>query len=318
MKRNQYNDLDAGLVYFLALITPLVVGLVFSLIFNLIANRYGFINFSGSPVLTALYLCIVVLSFLGLFFVYNKVGKVSYKQASLFKLKFGLKNLVLCIMIAFVTLFGFNYLINYLFYLLEKIGYSPDASLPLPLNNGWWLTINLFVLAVVPAFCEEIIYRGIILNGFRRFGKVNAILISALFFALAHGSAMQFIYQFILGIILGFVLVKTGSIIASMLVHFLNNAIVIVYNYIAPTQTSNFGTTSIIASFALAIAATALLILLIYSLKEKKSVQISYNEEYNRLYPQKDKNFSSSQSKTIFWISIVISVILWSVGTFLG
>ncbi len=316
MKRNQYNDLDAGLIYFLALITPLVIGLIFSLIFNLIANRYGFINFSASPILTSLYLGIVSLSFLGLFFVYNKVGKVSYKQASLFKLRFGLKNLILCTLIAFVTLFGFNYLINYLFYVLEKIGYSPDASLPLPLNNGWWLTINLFVLAVIPAFCEEIIYRGIILNGFRRFGKINAILVSALFFALAHGSAMQFIYQFILGIILGFVLVKTGSIIASIFVHFLNNSIVVVYNYIMPAQSSNFGTTSIVASFALAIAATALLILLIYNLKEKKSVQISYNEEYNRLYPQKDRNFSSPQSKTIFWISIVISVILWTVGTF--
>ena len=151
MKRNQYNDLDSGLGYFLALVTPIIVGLFLTIIFGLIANSYGLINFTESPVLYSFYLVFVSLSFLGVFFVYNKIVKVDFKKASLFKFKFGWKNLVICVIIAFVTLFGFNSLINYLFYLLELIGYTPDASLPLPLTNGWWLTLNLLILAIIPA-----------------------------------------------------------------------------------------------------------------------------------------------------------------------
>lgn len=319
MKRNQYNDLDAGLGYFLALATPIIIGLIFSIIFGLIANRLGLNNYTDSPVLYSIYFCIISLSFLGIFLAYNKAARINAKNAGLFKFKFGWKNLVFCIIIAFVTLFGFNSLINYLFFLLEKIGYSPDTSLPLPLTNGWWLIINLFALAIIPAVCEEVIYRGIILNGFRRFGTVNAILISSLFFALAHGSAMQFFYQFILGIVLGFVLIKTGSIFASMLVHFLNNATVIVFNFVTKSQSEAvvYSVSDVISSFTLAIAAAGVLILLIYWLKEKKSVQISCNEEYNNIYKNKQKSFSSVHSRLIFWLSIIISVVLWSIGTFL-
>jgi membrane protease YdiL (CAAX protease family) len=305
-------------MFFLVLIIPVVVGLILTLIFGFIANSYGLVNFTESPILFSIYLGLVTLTFLLVFFIYNKITKTNFKAASLFKLKFGWKNLALCIIIAVVTLFGFNNLINYFFYLLEKIGYAPDTTLPLPLNNGWWLVINLFVLAVIPAICEEVIYRGVILNGFRKFGKINAVLLSALFFALAHGSAVQFIYQFILGIVLGFILIKTGSIVASMIVHFLNNAIVIVYNYGMPVQSvqTSYSSSEIVLYFVLAIASVGLLILLINWLKEKKSVQISYNEEYNKVYDNRENKFSSTQSRAIFWIACTIAVVLWAIGTF--
>lgn len=319
MKRTHYNDLDAGLTYFLVLIMPIIIGLLLTIIFDAIALKFGYLNFTASPILYSIYIAIVSLSFLAIFFIYNKITKVNFKKAGLFKLKFGWVNLVLCVIITFVTLFGFSNLVNYFFFLLEKIGYSPDSSLPLPLTNGWWLVINLIILAVIPAICEEIIYRGIILNGFRKFGKVNAILLSSLFFALAHGSALQFIYQFILGAVLGYVLIKTGSIFASMLIHFLNNAIVIVYNYILPAQDSivSYTPTEIVLSFVMAISASGALILLIYMLKEKKTMQVSNNTEYNKLYPIPEKKFSSGQSKLIFWIAIIISAVLWVAGTFL-
>lgn len=319
MKRKYYNDFDSGLMFFLILIVPVIVGLILTIIFGAIANSHGLANYTDSPVLYSSYLALVTLTYALMFFLYNKFTKTDFKSASLFKFKFGWINLILCVLIAVVTLFGFNNLINYLFYLMEKIGYNPDSSLPLPLNNGWWLTLNLFILAFLPAVCEELIYRGVILNGLRKFGRVNAVLISALFFALAHGSAMQFLYQFILGVVLGFVIIKTGSIIAGVLVHFLNNAIVIIYNYVTPatTEAVTWSTSSIILAFVIAISAVGLLILLIYGLKEKKSVQISYNQEYNKIYAVPEKRFSSSQSRLIFWVACSVSVVLWVLGTFL-
>lgn len=322
MKRNLYNDSDSSWTYLLILTIPFAVGIFISAIFQIIATRYGIADFKKNTVMTIIYIFLISLSYLAIFLIYNKKQKVRTTKASLIKIKFGWINLILCVLIAFITLFGFNSLINYLFHLLEKVGYNPDASLPLPLTNGWWLTLNIFLLAVLPAVFEELIYRGIILNGLRRFGAVNAVVISALLFALAHGSAMQFFYQFILGIVLGFVIIKTGSVIASMVVHFLNNAIVLIVGYIDvkfPQSSSiTFTTDIIIFSFVIAISSAGLLILLISRLKEKKKEdKISYNEEYEKIYEAKTKKFSNDKTKLVFFVACVISVIFWAMGTFL-
>jgi hypothetical protein len=125
---------------------------------------------------------------------------------------------------------------------------------------------------------------------------------------------MQFFYQFILGIVLGYILIKTGSIIASMFVHFLNNTIVVVYNYISPTSTPTFNATSIILSFVIAIASAGVLILLIHWLKPVKKKAVD-ETDYDNIYV--DKKFSSQQSKTIFWIACALAIAIWGIGTFI-
>lgn len=315
MKRNFYDDRDSGWMYLLALTVPAAVGIIAFFILRGIAGRFGIADFTKDSAFYTIYMVIISLSFLGMFLVYNTIKRVDIKKASLIKVNFGWKNLILCVIIAVVTLFGFNLFINYLFHLLEGVGYTPDSSLPLPLNNGWWLVANLVILAAMPAIFEEFIYRGVILNGLRRFGNVNAVMISALLFALAHGSAMQFPYQFILGVVLGFVMIKTGSILASMIVHFLNNAIVIVYNYIVPLGEQIFSTEVIILSFVIAISAVGLLFLLIFALKEKKQSQISYNEEYNKISEAR-QGFTDYKSKVIFITTCCVSAFLWVLGTF--
>ncbi|MDD4111097.1 MAG: hypothetical protein PHS54_06115, partial [Clostridia bacterium] len=122
MKRNFYNDLDSGSVYFSALIVPLIIGIILTIILGPIANSYGFSNFTESPVLLSIYLSVVTLSFLGIFLIYSKVKNVNFTKAGLFKFKFGWLNLLICVVIAVITIFGFNSFINLLFYLMELIG----------------------------------------------------------------------------------------------------------------------------------------------------------------------------------------------------
>ena len=132
---------------------------------------------------------------------------------------------------------------------------------------------------------------------------------------------MQFFYQFILGIVLGYVLIKTGSIFASMIVHFLNNAIVIVYNYVSPAPSTaiTFDVSTTITSIIIAIISAGLLFLLIRWLKERKTDKISYNQSYTELCVlDEDKKFSNTQARFIFWISCTISVVLWFIGTIVG
>lgn len=99
-----------------------------------------------------------------------------------------------------------------------------DASM---IGESGWLLLYVFVLVpVLPAVFEELLFRGVILRGFLQFGKLAAVVLSALLFALAHGNADQFIYQFLFGAALGFLYVETRNIAVCMTAHFTNNLFV--------------------------------------------------------------------------------------------
>ena len=95
------------------------------------------------------------------------------------------------------------------------------------------LLVIIFLIAIIPAFCEEILFRGFLMQniGFKR--KINfAITISALIFSLIHFNIWGFIPIFVIGIYLGALFYATQSIIPSIFFHFLNNFfIVIISNY---------------------------------------------------------------------------------------
>lgn len=87
------------------------------------------------------------------------------------------------------------------------------------------IILILSVTVVAPVF-EEVIFRGIILNGmFRKLNSKVAIVISALLFALMHMNLVQGINAFLLGILLGYIYLKTKSIHLSIFAHFINNTI---------------------------------------------------------------------------------------------
>jgi sodium transport system permease protein len=83
----------------------------------------------------------------------------------------------------------------------------------------------VLLLAVTPAICEELAFRGFILSGLRHIGqKGTAILVSSVFFGIVHGVLQQSLNAFMLGMILGYVAVHTGSILPCVLFHGVHNA----------------------------------------------------------------------------------------------
>ena len=79
---------------------------------------------------------------------------------------------------------------------------------------GLWQMILL--LAVLPAVCEELAFRGFILSGFRHLGhKWRAIVYSALFFGLTHSVLQQSMVACVLGLVLGYLAVQSGSLTLS-------------------------------------------------------------------------------------------------------
>jgi len=86
---------------------------------------------------------------------------------------------------------------------------------------------HLFVLiAVVPAICEELAFRGFILSGFRHLGhKWRAIVYSALFFGLTHSILQQQLIASLVGVVIGFVAVQTGSLLPAIVFHLIHNGL---------------------------------------------------------------------------------------------
>jgi sodium transport system permease protein len=93
-------------------------------------------------------------------------------------------------------------------------------------REGYSLWLVWFVCAITPAVCEEVVFRGFILSGLRRFGQWPAIVISSLFFGLLHPSIYQFLPTFLLGLLLGWLVWVSGSVLCSIIVHALSNGVI--------------------------------------------------------------------------------------------
>lgn len=89
--------------------------------------------------------------------------------------------------------------------------------------NVWSI---LALLAVIPACCEELAFRGFILSGLRHSGRPwLAIVVSSFLFGAVHSVLQQSIATFILGLAIGFVAVRTGSLINAILFHVTYNSL---------------------------------------------------------------------------------------------
>jgi sodium transport system permease protein len=88
----------------------------------------------------------------------------------------------------------------------------------------WWQV--LLVLAAVPAVCEELAFRGFILSGLRHMGhKWRAIVLSSLFFGITHLVIQQSLVAALVGCVIGYIAVQTGSLWPGILFHFAHNSI---------------------------------------------------------------------------------------------
>jgi sodium transport system permease protein len=100
-----------------------------------------------------------------------------------------------------------------------------------------WL---LLVVAVTPAICEELVFRGVLLQGFgSRLPMWGSIAASALIFGAFHLSfetAMRFLPTAWLGLLLGYTVWHSRSIFTGMLMHLVNNGFIVVLLYLPALQ----------------------------------------------------------------------------------
>lgn len=116
------------------------------------------------------------------------------------------------------------YLNGWLMDLLESIGIDDIlnyAATEIVYSEDYVLLH--MTLALVPAFCEEFLFRGLICARLMPYGRATAVVGSAILFGLMHGNLGQFFYTTMAGIMLGYCYVETRSIWPGVIAHMLNN-----------------------------------------------------------------------------------------------
>ncbi len=84
----------------------------------------------------------------------------------------------------------------------------------------------VLLLALVPAVCEELAFRGFMFSGLvRGGGRMRAVVVTAVLFGASHGLLQQSLAATVMGLMLGWVALRSGSVIPCLLIHFTNNAL---------------------------------------------------------------------------------------------
>ncbi len=87
------------------------------------------------------------------------------------------------------------------------------------------VVVSLLLVAVLPAICEEILFRGMIQRGLERLGAGWAVFLSGLLFGLFHFDFQRLAAQTLIGFIAAYSVYRTGSIFNGMILHFMNNGL---------------------------------------------------------------------------------------------
>ncbi len=118
----------------------------------------------------------------------------------------------------------------------------------------------IFEHALLPSVLEEILFRYIPLAFLLRYSKKGAILYSAAFFALVHCNLYQLPYAFVAGVLFALLDIALDSIIPSVILHFMNNLISVIW--IRGADVTGFKETYVIILFSMAAISLVLAVLL--------------------------------------------------------
>lgn len=141
------------------------------------------------------------------------------------------------------------------------------------LDAGYKLVLMFISIAIVPALVEEFLFRGVILSNIRPYSEGGAILISALLFGLMHQTTFQFLYTTGLGIVLGIVYVKTKSIWCGVILHFFNNYLSVIQEYLMAQQNEKTGYVVYYISILFTFLVGVILCAIAFGLRKKRTKQ---------------------------------------------
>ncbi len=213
--------------------------------------------------------------------IFAKASKPTYKY-------FGI-----CIIIGISSLFLLSGVLNYFQLLVDKLGFT-SASLKYDLDSTKNYLISLISLAIIPAICEELIFRGILVNALKQKSEIFAIILSSVMFSIFHFSPAQLLYPIFFGMILSILYLRTKNIIFPIILHFINNALSLSIQYFS--SSSEVFTHSAFMLIYAFITFAIWFVIMCYLFKDFiKTRQNSSTDNINNTTAQNNENITSSK-----------------------
>ncbi len=184
------------------------------------------VNFVDNYLLRLVLLQLILVTPAGIYLLWS--GGVRREDLAIRKLSFGAVMLTVCFTLCIRPLLT---LVNALSMLVADYTISDSMAdvatqTPFPLM--------FLCVAIVPAIFEELVYRGVFFQEYRKKSPIAGAMMSGLLFGLMHGNLNQFCYAFLLGVIFALVIEATGSIASSMLMHLTINGSSVILMYVLP------------------------------------------------------------------------------------
>lgn len=116
---------------------------------------------------------------------------------------------------------------------LGSVGlYARQNSAAMP-ADPFGIVLYVLLYVALSSVVEEFIFRGLVLQSLRRFGDGLALVCSSLLFALIHTDLLILPYAFLSGLVLGYFVLRSGSLVTGIVIHSVNNLFWVVYDVAA-------------------------------------------------------------------------------------
>lgn len=188
---------------------------------------------------------------------------------------------------------------------------STMSSLLLPEDVPGWIAY-FFLVCILPAFVEELIFRGLILGSLAGINRLWALLISAVLFGAFHGTLDQIPFAILVGLMLGAACLYFRSIYVAMAIHAANNFISVIMQLVSTycdEKTAN--RISLLLMGSLILIGTVCFVVLVAFRPEKSE------------RPEKPADTATSLSNAsagraavsapVLWVFLVVQI-LWAIG----
>lgn len=115
-------------------------------------------------------------------------------------------------------------------------------------NSAGILIVNIMIVGIFAGLGEELFFRGglmRLLGGVKSIGTHKAIWISAIIFSALHLQFFGFVPRMLLGVFFGYLLAWSGSLWLPILMHIINNSIIVTFEWINQTNGTDIDVNSI-------------------------------------------------------------------------
>lgn len=315
-----YSPDDSAIMFLCAILLPSLFAFPFAM----------WSSQTGKDIPTIFNYLIPQLAMLAGFFVLSGIRKVNYTKANGIKFKLNIWLVLLLPIISFISLYGFSPIVDLLDTLTESWGYQTSESLNITFSGFGDFVLKCLYIALLPAICEELTFRGVVANGFKKYGILTASFLTAFFFAIMHQNLQQLIYQFVIGFVFAYFALKGESIIYSFILHFVNNFVILLSTYIsqqsgAEQVAMDYSVAwNVIWPILLAIVATGALVGILfltnYIVKKTKQKQRANANQLAKQTEKEPQKFAESQDDDKFFkrplvlTAMISGIIIWALA----